>query len=310
MCHIQGHRHASTRLCDVTCSYVWHDSFICTTWRDSCMCVTRTACSYVWHDSFICVTWLTHMCDMIHSYVWHDSFICVTWLIHMCDVTHSYLWHDSLICVTWLIHMCESLNHMCDMTHSYAHVTRSCEGRDSFCIRDMNHSFVWHDSFMCVTWLVRMRNMTRTWTSRYDVTHFMCVTRWYGVATISRLLKFVRLFCKRAQEKRLYSAKKTYDLKEPTNRSHLTHSGYDVNHFIVGLMRFISHTFIGRTWLMSHVSHYDTWWVWRVSFHMGWLRLVGSLKLYVSLAEYSLFYRALLQKRSIILRSVLIVATP
>ena len=44
--------------------------------------------------------------------------------------------------------------------------------------------------------------------------------------------------------------------------------------------------------------------------HMEWLRLVGSLKLYVSFAEYRLFYRALLQKRPIILRSLLIVATP
>ena len=44
--------------------------------------------------------------------------------------------------------------------------------------------------------------------------------------------------------------------------------------------------------------------------HMGWLRLVGSFKLYVSFAEYCLFYRALLQKRPIILRSLLIVATP
>ena len=35
--------------------------------------------SYVWHDSFICVTWRIHMCDMTHSYVWHDSFICATW---------------------------------------------------------------------------------------------------------------------------------------------------------------------------------------------------------------------------------------
>jgi len=43
---------------------------------------------------------------------------------------------------------------------------------------------------------------------------------------------------------------------------------------------------------------------------MGWLRLVGSLKLYVSFAEYSLFYRALLQKRPTILRSLLTVATP
>jgi len=43
---------------------------------------------------------------------------------------------------------------------------------------------------------------------------------------------------------------------------------------------------------------------------MGWLRLVGSLKSWFSFAEYSLFYRALLQKRPIILRSLLIVATP
>ena len=42
----------------------------------------------------------------------------------------------------------------------------------------------------------------------------------YGVATISRLLKIIGLFCKRALQKRLYSAKETYDFKEPTNRSH------------------------------------------------------------------------------------------
>jgi len=43
---------------------------------------------------------------------------------------------------------------------------------------------------------------------------------------------------------------------------------------------------------------------------MGWLRLVGSLKLHVSFAKYNLFCRALLQKRPMILRSLLIVATP
>jgi len=43
---------------------------------------------------------------------------------------------------------------------------------------------------------------------------------------------------------------------------------------------------------------------------MGWLPLVGSIKIYVSFAEYRLFYRALLQKRPLILRSLLIVATP
>jgi len=44
--------------------------------------------------------------------------------------------------------------------------------------------------------------------------------------------------------------------------------------------------------------------------HMGWLRLVGSLKMYVSFAEYSLFHWALLQKSPMILGSLLIVATP
>jgi len=43
---------------------------------------------------------------------------------------------------------------------------------------------------------------------------------------------------------------------------------------------------------------------------MGWLRLVGSLKLQVSFAEYRLFYMALLQKRPIILRSLQVIATP
>jgi len=42
----------------------------------------------------------------------------------------------------------------------------------------------------------------------------------------------------------------------------------------------------------------------------GWLWLVGSIELQVSFAEYSLFYRALLQKRPIILSILLIEATP
>jgi len=42
----------------------------------------------------------------------------------------------------------------------------------------------------------------------------------YGVATISRLLRITGLFCKRALQKRLYSAKETDNFKEPTNCSH------------------------------------------------------------------------------------------
>ena len=41
-----------------------------------------------------------------------------------------------------------------------------------------------------------------------------------GVATMSRLLKIIGLVCKRDLQKRLYSAKEMYNLKEPNNRSH------------------------------------------------------------------------------------------
>ena len=40
------------------------------------------------------------------------------------------------------------------------------------------------------------------------------------VSYISRLLKIIRLFCKRALQKRRYYAKETYNFKEPTKQSH------------------------------------------------------------------------------------------
>ena len=60
---------------------------------------------------------------------------------------------------------------------------------------------------------------------------------------------------------------------------------------------------------MSHVSHLNDS---RLAYEsiIEWLRLVGSLKVQVSLAEYRLFYRALLQKRPIISRSLLVLAAP
>ena len=66
-----------------------------------------------------------------------------------------------------------------------------------------------------------------------------------------------------------------------------------------------------------HVSPNHTW-VSRVTHvhetcpksDMGWLRSVGSIKSQVSFAEYRLFYRALLQKRLMILSILLSEAIP
>jgi len=63
-------------------------------------------------------------------------------------------------------------------------------------------------------------------------------------------------------------------------------------------------TWLFHAWLDFSTSNMTS------AYDMGWLRFVRSLKLQVSFAEYCLFYRALLQRRLIILRSLIIVATP
>jgi len=52
---------------------------------------------------------------------------------------------------------------------------------------------------------------------------YICIytrTYVYGLATISRMLKNIRLFCKRALQKRPVFCKETCIFKHPTNRSH------------------------------------------------------------------------------------------
>ena len=71
---------------------------------------------------------------------------------------------------------------MCDMTHSYMrNGTHSYVWHDSFicvirriCMSDMTHSHVRHDSFIRVTWLIHMCCTTHLYTWRDS---FICVTR-------------------------------------------------------------------------------------------------------------------------------------
>jgi len=112
---------------------MWDDSFTCVTWLIHMCTITRVQIineqlcdmthSYVWHDSCILVPSLIHnMREKSKAHhprtpVRNDSFTCVTWLIHictitqiqiirkhMCAMTHWHVWHDSWIFVPWLKH--------------------------------------------------------------------------------------------------------------------------------------------------------------------------------------------------------------
>jgi len=178
-CFIQIHILWLIHMCDMTRSYVWHDSFICVTWlicvmnvwrvsfkciyvRTSQMCGVIHSNMYTWAHhkcgvlSYIYeltlrgtwtrpkyVTWFIQMCDVIYSNVWRNLFKCVTWYIQMCDTIHSKVWRDLFKCETWFIQIC-----------------------------DVDLVYVWRDS--CI--FVAMLSFTRvTWHMHMcDVTSSMC----------------------------------------------------------------------------------------------------------------------------------------
>jgi len=112
---------------------------------------------HVWQDVFIrdvshsYLTRRVYLCDMTHAYVpcfIHD--VPCSHVVFMCDMTYSYM--------TWLIQLF-------DMTHAYvpcfihdmphSHVTSRIHVRHDVFIRDVTHSFVWHDTCICAlfhTW--------------------------------------------------------------------------------------------------------------------------------------------------------------
>jgi len=80
-----------------------------------------------------------------------------------------------------------------------------------------------------------------------------------------------------------------------------------VREYVYGFVDVVRWLVAARMYVYMHLNMHVCE---KICVSMGWLPLVGSLKLYVSFAEYPLFYRALLQKRPIILRSLLFEATP
>jgi len=217
------------RCCSVCCS--WH-FWICfsahntTAWRVGRDNWTRGTPQWIvtWSCLFASpLRWLFHTCDVTHWYVCRDSFKCGTWLVFVSRDTamNCLYWIVCIVfmCVTWLIHMCDGScflveEHRDELSREAAFVRR----RSSQAC-DMTHSYVWHDSFVCVAWLFHTCDVTHWYMCRdslicvpwlihmCDVIH-MCfeghrdelsreaASLRYGVATVSRIDKIVGLFCR------------------------------------------------------------------------------------------------------------------
>jgi len=55
---------------------------------------------------------------------------------------------------------------------------------------------------------------------KFEIDFILISQRYYGVALLCRIDEIIGLFCKRALQKRQYSAQETSNLIDPTNRSH------------------------------------------------------------------------------------------
>ena len=72
-------------------------------------------------------------------------------------------------------------------------------------------------STICVLWKQIARNIRYVFYETQSTSfYFSC----YGVATVSRLLKMIGLFCRISSLLQDSFAKETYDFQEPTDRSH------------------------------------------------------------------------------------------
>jgi len=107
--------------------------------------------------------------------------------------------------------------HIHTYIHTYTHI--------HLCIP---HAHVMHK---CTPMSCHVFVMFHKWNFTIDILHMAfhtcCLTHdihvwWftYGVASVSRIDKITGLFCKRALQKRRYSAKETYNFIDPTDRSH------------------------------------------------------------------------------------------
>jgi len=149
------------------------------------------------------------------------------------------------------------------------------------------------------TWQLRQRFVAHGTLTRAPHTfevYTICIhsTEPYGVASISRLLKILGLFCKRALQKRRYSAKETYNFKKPTNHSHPIWS-----------LERAAGSYCEN--LKTRISRHSPMRVFQTSTRA---LLSGSWKLRVSFAKESFKRDHILQKIHIMLRSLLVVATP
>jgi len=136
---------------------------------------------------------------------------------HTYDGRVPHIWMRLCVMHIWMSH----ITHVTDLHHTSAtHMNASRHTYDQV----MSHVWISHVTHMQASCRAYEYVMSHIW--RRGVTHMNVSHDTYGLASASRIDKIIGLFCKRALQKRQYSAKETCNFIDPTDCSHSIWQSY------------------------------------------------------------------------------------
>jgi len=172
------------------------------------LCQMRSECQLTYTYAHVCI---------LYAYICISVYICVYIHIHTCIYIYIYIYIHIYVYTYVYIYMC---------VYTHLHI----------CIYVYIYTCVY--IYMCIYIHIYIHR---------EIFMYIHIDTWYvlWVATISRLLKLIGLFCRRALRKRTYSAKAVYNLKESTNHSHpIVFQAYPLHIYVCAHVHMYVHIYL------------------------------------------------------------------
>ena len=160
MSHV-AHTNESCYTYECVMSHIWTTSLskcklwlvVSHIWRSHVAHMNQSCHTYEWVLSHISMSHVTNINESWHTYGWVMSHIWMSHVTHMNESWHAYEWAMSRIWMSNFTRMNESCHaYECVMSHIWmSHIW----GQIWLMASDTTHSYVWHDSFVCVAWFIR-----------------------------------------------------------------------------------------------------------------------------------------------------------